>query len=151
MRRACVVLTWTAWAALGIGTVGAAEPAETSDPAEGTAPVANVIARGVRAISADVDVDTKDGAALLVLVVDDAGDPLDAVPIVVLDDAKEIGRAQSDSRGRALLRLPAAEQAIVRVAESGLVPSEAHDVELRKGGLTAVVLSLEDVAAEPAR
>ncbi len=137
MRTAGVVLAWVAGAALGAVAAGAAEP-----------PV-NVVAEQVRAIAADVD--AKDTAALLVFVVDDAGDPLDSVPISVLEGGREIGRAESDARGRALLRLAFTGQVAVRATESGLVPGEARGVELRKAGLTAVVLPLEDVASKLAK
>jgi hypothetical protein len=137
MRSACVVLAWAAGTVLGAATAMATEP-----------PV-NVVTEQVRAIAADGD--AKGAAVLLVLVVDDAGDPLDAVAVSVLDGGKTIASGESDARGRVLLRLAVAGQVVVRAVESGLVPSEASGVELRKAGLTAVVLPLEDAASRPAK
>jgi hypothetical protein len=134
MRSACVVVAWAAWTVLGAAAVGASEP-----------PV-NVVAEQVRAIAAD---DAKDTAVLLVFVVDDAGDPMDAVSITVLDGGKEIGAGESDARGRVLLRLTFAGQVVVRAVEPGLVSSEARGVVLRKAGLTAVVLPLEASEGKP--
>lgn len=131
MRRACVVMSW-AVTVLGALAASAAEP-----------PL-NVVTEQVRAIAADSG--AQDVAVLLVFVVDDAGDPLDAVPISVLQGGREVATAESDARGRALLRLAFAGPVVVRAVESGLVPSEARGVELRKAGLAAVVLPLEDAA-----
>lgn len=135
MRNAGVVTALLAGALLGASAV--AEP-----------PM-NVVAEQVRAIAADGG--AQDAAVLLVFVVDDAGDPLDAVPISVLQDGREVATAESDARGRALLRLAFAGPVVVRAVESGLVPSEARGVELRKAGLAAVVLPLEDAASKTAK
>ncbi len=136
MRRACVVMSW-ALTVLGAVAASAAEP-----------PV-NVVAEQVRAIAADSG--AQDAAVLLVFVVDDAGDPLDAVPISVLQGGREVATAESDARGRALLRLAFAGPVVVRAVESGLVPSEARGIDLRKAGLAAVVLPLEEVPSKPAK
>jgi hypothetical protein len=115
--------------------------------AEASEPAPNVVAEQVHAIKADEGV--KETAVLLVFVVDDAGDPMDSVPITVLDGGREIASGESDARGRALLRLAFAGQVVVRAVESGLVPSEARGVVLRKAGLTAVVLPLEASESKP--
>ena len=137
MRSACVVVAWAAWTVLRAAAVGASERPVN---------VVNVVAEQVRAIAAD---DAKDTAVLLVFVVDDAGDPMDAVSITVLDDGKEIAAGESDARGRVLLRLAFAGQVVVRAVEPGLVSSEARGVALRKAGLTAVVLPLEASEGKP--
>jgi hypothetical protein len=108
----------------------------------------NVVAEQVRAIAAD---DAKDTAVLLVFVVDDAGDPMDSVWITVLDGGKEIGAGESDARGRVLLRLAFSGQVVVRAVEPGLVSSEAHGVVLRKAGLTAVALPLQEMGDKKAK
>jgi hypothetical protein len=136
MRSAWVMLAWwAAWAVMGIVAAEASESAP------------NVITEQVRAIKADDG--AADTAVLLVIVVDDGGDPIDSVPISVLDGGKEIASGESDARGRALLRLAFAGQVVVRAVEPGLVPSEARGVVLRKAGLTAVVLPLEAPESKP--
>jgi hypothetical protein len=138
MRSACVTLAWwAAWAALGVAA------------AQASGPTPNVVAEHVRPIRADEG--AADTAVLLVFVVDDAGDPMDAVAVTVLDAGKEIASGESDARGRALLRLTFAGPVVVRAVESGLVPSEARGVLLRKAGLTAVVLPLAASASRPAK
>jgi hypothetical protein len=137
MRSADVVVAWAAAAVLLAAAASGAEP-----------PV-NVVADEVRAIAAADD--AKDSALLLVFVVDDAGDPMDAVTVKVLEGGREIESAESDTKGRALLRLAVAGPVVVRAAEPGLVPAEARGVELRKAGLTAVVLPLEDAESRPAK
>ncbi len=137
MRSADVVVAWAAGAVLLAAAASRAQP-----------PV-NVVADEVRAIAAADD--AKDSALLLVFVVDDAGDPMDAVTVKVLEGGREIASAESDTKGRALLRLAAAGPVVVRASEPGLVPGEARGVELRKAGLTAVVLPLEDAETRPAK
>jgi hypothetical protein len=148
MRSGTAVAAWAVgivWAAAAAAATSAPKP--KSVPAHG--PAVNVVATDVRAI--DADGDAKDTARLLVLVVDDAGDPLDAVAVQVLAGGKEIASGESDARGRVLLRLELAGPVTVRAVESGLVPSEARGVVLRKAGLTAVALPIADVASRPAR
>ena len=148
MRSRCVVLAWALPIVLAAAAARASEPAKTAAPAKTATPAVNVVAQDVRAISADSD--AADTARLLVLVVDDAGDPLDGVAISVLAGGKEIASGESDARGRVLLRVAFAGPVVVRGVEAGLVPSEAHGVVLRKAGLTAVALPLED-AGRPAK
>jgi hypothetical protein len=117
--------------------------------AEASERAVNVVAEQVQAIAADEG--AADAAVLLVLVVDDAGDPLDSVAITVLAEGKEIAAGESDSRGRALLRLAFTGRVVVRAMESGLAPSEARGVELRKAGLTAVALPLQEIGNKKAK
>ncbi len=166
MHSRVLAVAWLVWASLGVGMAQASDPQETpaaEKPALTQQPVAaekprpahsparrvNVVAQTVSAVNADSD--AKDTARLLVLVVDDAGDPLDAVAVVVLAAGKEIASGESDARGRVLLRLDAEGPVTVRAAESGLVPSEARGVVLRKAGLTAVALPLEDAGSRAAK
>ncbi len=126
MRGACMITACLAFSA-------AAAPA--------IEPPTNVVAeqvRGIRMAEAEPD-----AAVLLAYVIDDAGDPLDGVAVAVLQGGREVAAGTSDPRGRVLLRLRLAGRVVVRAAESGLVPTEARRVVLRKGGLTAVVLPLE--------
>jgi hypothetical protein len=148
MRNGSAVAAWAVgivWAAAAVASTSGTKP--RSEPAHG--PAVNVVAMDVRAIAADGD--AKDTARLLVLVVDDAGDPLDAVAVQVLAGGKEIASGESDARGRVLLRIEIAGAVTVRAVESGLVPSEARGVVLRKAGLTAVALPIADVASRPGK
>jgi len=107
----------------------------------------NVVTEGVRGIR--VAEGPADACLLVVFVVDDAGDPLDEVPIRVTDRGREVASARSDNRGRAILRLPRAGRMSVSAVDEGFVRAVAHGVAVRKGGLTSVVLPLEQ--EEPAR
>jgi hypothetical protein len=127
----------------------AAAPARAwAPPAEGRAPVENVVSdatRGIRVAEAP-----RDAAVLVVVVLDDAGDPLDEIAVPVLArGGRELGAARSDSRGRAVFRLAIAGPVSVRASEEGFVPATARGVALRKGGLTAVALPLEQKEPEP--
>ena len=115
--------------------------AQVSEPAERRV---NVIADAVRAIAAEGEEDT---ALLLVFVVDDAGDPIDEVPVSVSDHGKPIGSGKTDSRGRVLLRLAVAGPVSVRAADTGFVPAVARGVVLRRAGLTSLALPLEQAPA----
>jgi len=116
--------------------------AQVSEPAERRV---NVIADAVRAIAAaDGEEDT---ALLVVFVVDDAGDPIDEVPVSVSDHGKPIGSGKTDSRGRVVLRLAFAGPVSVRAADQGFVPAIARGVVLRRAGLTSLALPLEQAAA----
>jgi hypothetical protein len=107
----------------------------------------NAIADAVRGIRA---ADTpRDTSVLVVLVVDDAGDPLDEVAVTVLDRGKEVAAAKSDGRGRAVFRLQLAGPVAVRAVDDGFVPSLARGVVLRRGGLTALALPLEQAEPQP--
>lgn len=91
-----------------------------------------------------------DAATLVVLVVDDAGDPVDEVPIRVLAGARELAAGVSDGRGRAIFRVARSGPVTVTAAEEGFVPVSAQGVLLRRGGLTCVALPLEQEAPAPA-
>jgi hypothetical protein len=95
--------------------------------------------RGVPTVDAPEETST-----LLVYVVDDAGDPIDEVEVVVLSAGKQVGSGRSDGRGRVLLTLSAAGPVRVRASEAGFITSAANSVVLRHGGLTALVLPLEE-------
>ena len=108
----------------------------------------NVVAEQVRGVpTVDASADT---ALLLVYVVDDAGDPIDEVEVAVHSAGKPVGAGRTDSRGRLLLSLSVAGPVRVRASEAGFVSSLARSVVLRHGGLTAVVLPLEEAAMQPA-
>lgn len=129
---------------------GALALAVLAPPAAATPPPAaapNVVSENVRGIR--VAEAPRDTAVLVVLVVDDAGDPLDEIAVTVLARGKEIATERSDSRGRALFRLPRAGVVGVRAAGEGFVTSAARAVTLRKGELTAVALPLEQREPEP--
>jgi hypothetical protein len=132
--------------AVGIGLAGGTAGAKESKAA--SEPKLNVVAEQVRPIEADQELSGM--ALLVVLVVDDLGDPIDTVPVTVLRDGKPIASQESDPRGRALFRLALTGTVVVHAEDTGLVPSEARSVQLRQGGLTAVVLPLAD-AEEPAQ
>jgi hypothetical protein len=109
---------------------------------QGAPPRVNLVADAIRGIhSAD-----SSAALLLVLVVDDQGDPLDEVAVTVSSQIKTLEAAKTDARGRALFTRAEGGVVSVRAEDAGLVPSEAHGVVLRRGGLTAVVLPLEEAA-----
>lgn len=113
-------------------------------PASGEGQRVNVVAEQVRGVpTVDAPADT---ASLLVYVVDDAGDPVDEVQVIVLVAGKQVGAGRSDGRGRALLVLPIAGPVQVRASETGFVTASARSVVLRHGGLTAVALPLEEAA-----
>lgn len=113
-------------------------------PASGEGQRVNVVAEQVRGVpTVDAPADT---ASLLVYVVDDAGDPVDEVQVIVLVAGKQVGAGRSDGRGRALLVLPIAGPVQVRASEAGFVTTSARTVVLRHGGLTAVALPLEEAA-----
>ncbi len=120
---------------LTLGLAGLALPVPAAEPR------VNVVTEAVRGIkAADVP---PDACLLVVFVVDDAGDPVDEVPIRVTDRGREIAQARSDSRGRAILRLPGPGRVSVSAADTGFVRTVAHGVSLRRSGLTSVVLPLE--------
>jgi hypothetical protein len=130
----------------------AAEPpaVQASAAPPGTAsaaPAGNVVADAVHGIR--VAEAPRDAAVLVVLVVDDAGDPLDEVAVSVLGRGKEVATAKSDSRGRAVFHLALAGAVSVRASAEGFVPAIARTVALRKGGLTAVALPLEQREPQP--
>lgn len=104
-------------------------------------PRVNVVTEGVRGIR--VADGPSDACLLVVFVVDDAGDPVDEVPIRVSERGRELASARSDNRGRAILRLPRAARVSVSAADAGFVRAVAHGVALRPGGLTSLVLPLE--------
>jgi hypothetical protein len=122
----------------------AAAPGTAAAPA---APAGNVVADGVRGIR--VAEAPRNTAVLVVLVVDDAGDPLDEVAVSVLARGKQLETARSDSRGRAVFRLALAGVVSVRASAEGFVPATARTVALHKGGLTAVALPLEQREPQP--
>ncbi len=120
---------------LTLGLAGLALPLPAAEPR------VNVVTEALRGINAvDSPADT---CLLVVFVVDDAGDPVDEVPIQVTERGREVAQARSDSRGRAILRLPGPGRVSVSAADTGFVRAVAHGVSVRKGGLTAVVLPLE--------
>ena len=133
--------------------VRAAEPPAVQAPAappgtaSSAAPAGNVVADAVRGIR--VAEAPRDTAVLVVLVVDDAGDPLDEVVVSVLGRGKELASAKSDSRGRAVFHLALAGAVSVRASAEGFVSASARTVALRKGGLTAVALPLEQREPQP--
>jgi hypothetical protein len=110
-------------------------------------PPVNVVAEGIRGIK--VAEGPADACLLVVFVVDDAGDPVDEVPVRVTDRGREVASARSDSRGRAILRLTRAGRVSVSAVDAGFVRAVAHGVAVRRGGLTSVALPLEQ--EEPAQ
>lgn len=138
-----------------LASPAALAPPAATPPASATTPPAavktaaaqaNVVSDGVRGIR--VAEAPRDTAVLVVLVVDDVGDPLDEIAVTVLSRSKEIATEKSDSRGRALFRLSTAGVVSVRAAADGFVPSAARAVTVRKGGLTALALPLEQKEPE---
>lgn len=116
--------------------------AQVGEPAERRV---NVVADAIRAIAAaDGEEDT---ALLVVFVVDDAGDPIDEVPVSVSDHGQPIGSGKTDGRGRVVFRLAFAGPVSVRAADAGFVPAVARGVVLRRAGLTALALPLEQAPA----
>jgi len=133
----------------GIVALAALAPAPEAGTAAAAAagPPVNVVAEAVHGIR--VTEAPAEAAVLVVFVVDDAGDPVDEVAVSVLERGREVAAAKSDSRGRALFRLPLAGAVSVRASEEGFVAAAARGVVLRRGGLTCVALPLEQ--AEPRR
>jgi hypothetical protein len=126
----------------------AAQPlSAAAGAASAAAPAANVVADAVRGIR--VAEAPRDAAVLVVLVVDDAGDSLDEVTVSVLARGKELAAAKSDSRGRAVFHLALAGPVSVHASAEGFVSAIARAVALRKGGLTAVALPLEQHEPQP--
>ena len=109
-------------------------------------PRTNVVTEGVRGIK--VVEGPADACLLVVFVVDDAGDPVDEVPIRVTEEDREVASARSDNRGRAILRLTRAGRVSVSAVDAGFVRAVAHGVALQRGGLTSVVLPLEQDPAQ---
>ncbi|MGE5124728.1 MAG: carboxypeptidase-like regulatory domain-containing protein [Betaproteobacteria bacterium] len=109
-------------------------------------PRVNVVTEGIRGIKV---AEPADACLLVVFVVDDAGDPVDEVPVRVTDRGREVASARSDNRGRAILRLPRAGRVSVSAVDAGFVRAVAHGVAVRRGGLTSVALPLEQ--EEPAQ
>ena len=103
-------------------------------------PRANVVADTIRGIRSGDSA----GAVLVVFVVDDAGDPIDEVTVLVTDHGKAIDSAKTDARGRVLFPVPTERVVSVRAEQAGLVPSVANRVVLRRADLTALVLPLEE-------
>jgi hypothetical protein len=146
-------------AVVTLAVLAAPEAARAADPravqasvaapgtASAAAPAGNVVADGVRGIR--VVEAPRDTAVLVVLAVDDAGDPLDEVAVAVLARGKEVASAKSDSRGRAVFHLALAGAVSVRASAEGFVSATARAVALRKGGLTAVALPLEQREPQP--
>lgn len=106
----------------------------------------NVVAELVRGVET-VDAPT-DTATLIVYVLDDAGEPIDEVEVLVSAAGKPIARGRSDGRGRATLSLSRAGTVRVSASEAGFLTSVARAVTLRRGGLTALVLPLEEAPVE---
>jgi hypothetical protein len=107
---------------------------------QATEPRVNVVTDAIRGISSG----DAAGAVLVVFVVDDAGDPIDEVTVLVTDHGKAIDSGKTDARGRVLFQVPGERVVSVRAEDAGLVPSVANGVVLRKAGLTALVLPLEE-------
>jgi hypothetical protein len=103
----------------------------------------NVVASAIHGISSGEAGD----AVLVVFVVDDAGDPMDEVGVVVTDYGKAIDAGTTDAHGKVVFRVPTARVVSVRAADTGFVPGVAHGVELRSGFLTALALPLEEAGA----
>jgi uncharacterized protein YfaS (alpha-2-macroglobulin family) len=103
-------------------------------------PRVNVVADGIRGISTG---DAR-GSVLVVFVMDDTGDPIDEVTVVVTDGGKTVESGKTDARGRVVFQVPTERVVSVRAEEAGLVPSVANGVVLRKGSLTGLALPLEE-------
>jgi hypothetical protein len=108
-------------------------------------PRVNVVVDAVRAVSAGEG--SEDEALLVVFVVDDAGDPIDEVAVVVSARGQVAGSVKTDSRGRAMFHFDFSGPVTVRAADAGLVPAVARGVMLRKGGVTALALPLEQASS----
>ena len=113
-----------------------------SSPGRPATPHVNVVADAIRGIRSDNGAD----AILVVFVVDDTGDPLDQVTVTVSEQGRALDSSKTDARGRVLFRRPSAGVVSVRAEDAGLVACVAHGVVLRGGGLTGVVLPLEQAA-----
>ena len=103
-------------------------------------PRVNVVADAIRGISSG----DAAGAVLAVFVVDDSGDPIDEVAVVVTEHGQVVDSGQTDPRGRVLFQIATDRVVSVRAQEAGLVPSVANGVVVRRAALTALVLPLEE-------